>query len=89
MKNDFEQLEEVPEWNTYLDSLREILKKMLNWKTAGHGGIYGFWCKNFKSIRDILVRQLSKCLQEASILEWMTKFGWLVCFTAYQLFWVT
>ena len=27
----------------HVDSLRTILKKVLNWKMPGHDGIYGYW----------------------------------------------
>ena len=49
-----------------LDSLRAILKKI----TPGHDEISGFW---FKKSMSILALQLSKCRQEATIPEWMTK----------------
>ena len=46
---------------------------MLNWKTACHDGIYGFWFKKFTSIHDRLVLEMNKCQQTTHVPEWMTK----------------
>ena len=52
MKKELQELEEGPEANVHLNSLRATLKKIPNWKTPGHDSIHGFWFKNFKCIHD-------------------------------------
>ena len=41
IKRELEQLEEGPESETHTDLLKTTLKKVSNWKTPGHDGIYG------------------------------------------------
>ena len=48
-------------------------KKMSNWKTSGQNGIHGFWFKKSTSIYNRLGLEMSRCLQVAHGLEWMTK----------------
>ena len=43
MKKELKCLEENPEVNILMDSLRETLKKIPNKKTQGYYGIHGFW----------------------------------------------
>ena len=38
----------------HIDLLRPTLKKVPNWKTSRHDGIYGYWFKKFTSIHDRL-----------------------------------
>ena len=58
-KKESEKLEKDTETNLHFDLQRATLKKIPN--------------RKFTSIHDILLLQLCKCLEEAIILEWMTK----------------
>ena len=73
MKKESEELDEGPGACIDLDSRRATLKKIRNWKMPDHDGIHGFWHRKSTSIHERLARQLSKCLQEVSIPEKMTK----------------
>ena len=68
-----EGLEEGPKAEIHMDLLKTTLKRIPNWKTPGHGGIYGFWFKKFTSIHDRLTLEMSRCLQGAHKPDWMTK----------------
>ena len=67
MEKELQRLEEGPEKNRLLKSLRTTLKKVLNWKTQGYDGMYGF-----TSIHDTMVLELSRFKEETKMLEWMT-----------------
>ena len=58
--------------NTYRFS-ESITQKIPNWKILGLDGIHGVWLKKFTSIHDRLAIEMNRCLQEADVLEWMTK----------------
>ena len=70
---ELEGLEEGPEMEIHVDLLRTKLKRISNWKALDHGGIHGFWFKKFTSIHDRLALEMNRCLQDAQVLEWMTK----------------
>ena len=59
MKKEFQGFEEDSEMDILQDSPRAKLKKVPNWKTSGHDGIYGF-C--FKNSRSFTTDWLSNCL---------------------------
>ena len=40
MQKEFEEFEEGPEANIHMESVRTTFKKVPNWKTPGHNGIY-------------------------------------------------
>ena len=69
MKKELEGLEEGPK----AEILKNNTKKISNWKTPGHNGIYGFWFKKFTSIHIRLALEMNRCLQGAHVLKWMTK----------------
>ena len=46
---------------------------MPNWKEPGPDFVQGFWLKNFKSIQEVLRRNLRKRPENGSMLMWMTK----------------
>ena len=51
-----------------LDVVNQLLK-MLNWKSPGLDGIYGFWLKKFTSLhQEITV--LNRSVQMVNIAEW-------------------
>ena len=70
MKKELQGLEKSPESEIHQESSKAKRKKTPNWKPSGHDGIYGIWSKRFVFP---LALQLSKCMEEAIILEWMTK----------------
>ena len=47
MTRELEGLEEGLKAEIHSDLLKTTLKKISNWKTPGHDGIYGFWFKKF------------------------------------------
>ena len=57
----------------HIDLLKTTLKRISNWKAPGHDGIHGFWFKKFTSILGRLALEMNRCLQDAHVLEWMTK----------------
>ena len=40
---------------------------MPNWKAPGPDCVQGFWLKNFKSIQEVLRRNLQKCLENGNL----------------------
>ena len=64
---ELKQLEEGPKAEIYTDLLKTTLKKVSNWKSPSHDGIYGFWFKKFTSIHDRLALEINKCLQTAHV----------------------
>ena len=52
---------------------KETHPKIPNWKSPDRDGIHRFWLKKFTPIHDRLSTETNRCLQEANILEWMTK----------------
>ena len=57
----------------HVELLRTTLKRISNWKAAGHDGIHGSWFKKFTSIHDRVAIEMNRCLQDTQVLEWMTK----------------
>ena len=73
MTSELEGLEEGPREEIHIELLKKTLKKISNWKTPGHDGIYRFWFKKFTSIHDRLVLEMNRCLQDAQVPDCMTK----------------
>ena len=55
------------------DKITKTLSKMPNWKSPGPDFVQGFWLKNFTSLHRRMTEQLSKCLEEGDIPNWMTE----------------
>ena len=72
-KRDFEYKEEQAEVEITPENIKNILRKMPNWKAPGPDCVQGFWLKNFKSIQEGLRRNLQKCLENGNVRVWMTK----------------
>ena len=47
--------------------LKKTLKRISNWKTPGHDGIYGFWFKKSTSIHDRLALEMNRFLHDAQV----------------------
>ena len=50
-----------------------ILKKVANWKTPGHDGIYEYRFKKSTSINNCLTFEMHRCLPEIDIHQWISK----------------
>ena len=73
MKKELQGLEKKS-WGGYTPRItKSNLRKVPNWKLPGYDGIHGFWFYKVTSIYDRLALQLSGCVEEANIPEWMTK----------------
>ena len=72
MKKELQGLDEGPEVNIHLKSLRATPNKVQNSKTPGLDELHGFWFTKFTSIRDRLALPSSKYLEESNIPELMT-----------------
>ena len=55
------------------DKITKTLSKMPNWKSPGPDFVQGFWLKDFTSLHRRMTEQLSKCLEEGDIPNWMTE----------------
>ena len=55
------------------DKVAKMLGKMPNWKSPGPDFVQGFWLKNFTSLHGRMTEQLSKCLKEGDVPNWMTE----------------
>ena len=73
MTRELKGLEEGPKAEIHIELLKKTLKKISNWKTPGHNGIYRFCFKKFTSIHDRLALEMNRCLQDAQVPDWMTK----------------
>ena len=73
MTRELEGLKEGPKVEIHIELLKKTLKKISNWKTPVHDGIYGFWFKKFTSFHDTLALEMNRCLQDAQVPDWMTK----------------
>ena len=54
-------------------SLKKILGRMPNWKSAGPGLVQGFWLKNVSSLHGRVRSELKECLDSSSVPSWLTK----------------
>ena len=52
---------------------RATPKKIPNWKTPDHDGIYGFWFKIFTSIHTRLAMEMNWCFKKINIPGWVIK----------------
>ena len=66
-------LEEGPKAEIQIDLLKTTLKRISNWKTAGHDWIHDFWFKKSISIHGRHALEMNRCLQGAQVPNWMTK----------------
>ena len=49
------------------------VKKMANWSTAGTDGLHVYWLKHLTAAHERIGSQLSDCLTNSSIPQWMTE----------------
>ena len=54
------------------EKVKDILKRMPNWKAPGPDGVQGFWLKNFTSMHKYIRLYLIDCLENGTP-TWMTK----------------
>ena len=54
-------------------SLKKILRRIPNWKSAGPDLIKGFWLKNFSSLDERVSLQLKECLDSGFVPSWLTR----------------
>ena len=54
------------------EKVAKTLGKMPNWKPPDPDFVQGFWLKNFTSLHGGMTEQLSKCLEEGDVPNWMT-----------------
>ena len=54
------------------EKVKNMLKRMPNWKFPGPDGVQGFWLKNFTSMHKYISLYLIDCLENGA-LTWMTK----------------
>ena len=62
-----------------INSLKQKLKKMPNWKGPGPDGVQGYWLKNFTYLHERITFQLDECLQQGNVPDWMTTGRTLLC----------
>ena len=43
MEKELQGLKEEPKAKKHVDQLKATFKKVLNWKTPGHDGMYEYW----------------------------------------------
>ena len=55
------------------DKMMKSLRKMSNWKSPGPDNVQGFWLKNFTTMHDRLLNNLTQCIEEGNVPDWMTK----------------
>lgn len=55
-----------------LEDVRDVLRKVPNWKAAGPDGVQGFWLRNFKGLHERMTELLEKCLNTGECPTWMT-----------------
>ena len=70
---ELDRLEESPKMEIHVDLHKTTLKIISNWKAPGHDGIHGSWFKKFSSFHGRLSLEINRCLQDAHVPEWMTK----------------
>ena len=56
------------------EKVKDILKRMPNWKAPGPDGVQGFWLKNFTSMHKYIRLYLIDCLENGTP-TWMTREG--------------
>ena len=54
-------------------SLKEILRRMPNWKSPGPDLVQGFWINNFSSLHERVRLQLKECLDSGFVPSWLTR----------------
>lgn len=53
--------------------LKNVLKRIPNWKAPGPDMVQGFWFKNFKSLHESLLENYVDCLLSKQVPDWLTK----------------
>ena len=54
-------------------SLKNILRRMPNWKSPGPDLVQGFWLNNFSSLHERVRLQLKECLGSGFVPSWLTR----------------
>ena len=52
---------------------KRVEARVSEWKSPGPDFVQGFWLRNFTSLHRRMTEQLSKCLEEGDIPNWMTE----------------
>ena len=55
-----------------INTVRNQLKKMPNWKAPGPDEIHGYWLKNFKALHERIAQHLQQCIEHEQAPDWMT-----------------
>ena len=88
-KKDAEWLQELKQPNTSpkqaeikitVRDVKEISKKMSNWKSPGLDGVQGYWIKRFSECHTQIAEQLNNLLSDDQVIpEWLTKGRTVLC----------
>ena len=52
--------------------IKEIIRKMANWKAPGPDGVYGYWIKMLVSMQERIAFHLQSCITRGEVPDWMT-----------------
>ena len=53
-------------------TVRNQLKRILNWKAPGPDEVHGYWLKTFRSLHQRMAEELQHCINNHQAPEWMT-----------------
>ena len=60
--------------------MKEISKKMSNWKSPGSDGVQGYWIKRFSECHTKIAEQLNNLFSDDQVIpEWLTKGRMVLC----------
>ena len=72
VKRKLDTVQRQEDLNITVDDVRNVLRKVPNWKAAGPDGVQGFWLKNFRSLHEMMAIFLQGCLNTGECPKWMT-----------------
>ena len=52
--------------------IKEIIRKMANWKAPGPDGVHGYWIKMLVSMQERIALHLQSCITRGEVPDWMT-----------------
>jgi hypothetical protein len=70
------QLNEIPEQQEKEITTRDVkegIRRMANWKSAGPDLVQGFWFKQMTNLHPSIAKHLQMCVNEGNVPEWMVK----------------
>ena len=53
--------------------VKEGVRRMSNWKSAGPEFVQGFWFKQITNLHESIAKHLQECLNEGNVPDWMVK----------------